>query len=384
MLILKNGLFLSAEGKFEKGDIAICDDTISSIGSLPGDGEASEIFDVEGCKVVPGLIDIHCHGAVGHDVMTSSPPQLKEIAEHLAKNGTTSFFPTTITSRMEDLLNVLRNVKEASKMAGCGSSIEGVHIEGPYINAAHKGCHDPSLIKQPTLEEYESFREIMGDLKIHMTVAPEMPGNMEFIKYAVSKGSTVGIGHSDGNCSDVKKGLEAGATIFTHLFNGMRGIHHREPGVAGTALASDAFVELICDGIHVHPEIIKMVYRVKGKEKIVLVTDAMQATGFGDGEFSFGGFRVFVKDGIARKEDGTLAGSTLTMFKAIKNMMKFTGIPLEDAVSMASLNPAKVVGLSHITGSIQPGKRADLVVIDGSMEIKMVFCRGKLVRADLM
>ena len=267
---------MSLECNFEKADILIDGESIKSIESKIEPIENCIIFDLKGHKIIPGLIDIHIHGALGYDVMMSSPSQIIKIAEHLAQEGTTSFFPTTITAEIGEIYNAIGNINKAAVINESGASIEGVHIEGPYLNPKQKGCHDITKMKAPSIDEYLKFKSRAGDLKLHMTVAPELTDSIEFIDFVSKDSSTISIGHSDASSDIIKEALDHGAKIFTHLFNGMRGIHHREPGAAGAALLSDAYVELICDGIHVHPDIIKLIHKIKGKDKIVLVSDAMQ------------------------------------------------------------------------------------------------------------
>lgn len=378
MLILKNCNYLSKDRIFVKGNMGIDNDTIVNLGEFKINTDDT-IVDLEGAKVIPGLIDIHFHGAVGCDVMEASPKDLNKIASYLAENATTSYLPTTITSSKKDLFNALSNIREASENSTTAlASIEGVHIEGPYINSEKKGCHDVNYMRVPLKEEFDELKSRLGDdLQLHFTIAPEIKGAEEFITYACKSGATVSIGHTNAKSETVKAALSWGANIFTHLYNAMRGIDHREPGVAGTALNSDSYVELICDGVHVHPDIVNITYKLKGSEKLVLVTDAMKASGLGDGVYDFGGFKVIVKEGIARQENGTLASSTLTMLNAVKNIMKFTGASLAEAVQMGSENPARALGIFDKVGSIENGKKADLVVLDDNMDILSVYCRGK-------
>lgn len=376
MIYLKNGKYLTFDGQIKSSSLLLDGELIKSTDQTSLSEEGHEIIDISGMTVIPGFIDIHFHGAVGSDVMFASPEDILKISDYLAKNGTTSFLPTTITSTHDDLLQALLNIKKASKLSSPGASIEGVHIEGPYISPKQKGCHEPKLMRCAQDSEYDELKNIISELKLHFTVAPETQNAIDFISYVVSHDDTVSIGHSDADSIQTQDALQAGATVFTHLFNAMKGINHREPGVAGTALCSDAYVELICDGVHVNPEIMKLVYKIKGKEKIILVTDAMQAAGLGDGDYIFGGLKVIVRDGIARNENGNLASSTLTMLAAVKNMIKFTGASLADAVQMATLNPARLLGLDNYIGSIDEGKRADLLVLDNNLNIIMVFCKG--------
>lgn len=380
MVVLKNGYYLPPEGGFVKGDIAVEGDRIASVGSVSDSGKGNDSLDLNGYRVIPGLIDVHIHGAIGYDAMDATPDQLKELSRFLASNGVTSFFPTTVTNVPEEIYRTLENIKKASEMEELASSIEGVHIEGPYISPKQKGCHNPAWIKLPEIEEYDAFKKILGDkLKIRVTIAPEIPGAMEYINYVSRKGDSITIGHTDADGKTVNEAVENGAVSFTHLFNAMKGIHHREPGTVGAALSGDAYVEIICDGIHVHPDIVKMVYKIKGAEKILLVTDAMHATGCEDGPYVFGGMDIRVTDGIARTLDGTLAGSTLLLRNAIRNFVRFTGAPLEIAVRLATINPAKVAGIDKVTGTIEVGKRADLVVLDNDMEIIYTFSKGRKV-----
>lgn len=376
---LVNGSYLSFDDGFIKGDL-LFDKTIKSE-ELDHIGQ-EEIFniDITGLRVIPGLIDIHTHGAVGYDFISASPSDIEAVAGFFAQNAVTSFFPTTITAPIETITAAIKNIKDASRITSINSAIEGIHIEGPYISADYRGVHDPSFIKLPDIKQFDNIRSITGDeLKLIFTMAPELTGGIEFIIHAAANGGIISIGHSGGDSYIVKEAIHNGAVSFTHLFNGMKGINHREPGVAGTALNSDSFVELICDGQHVCPDIINLVYKIKGEDRIVLVTDSMQAAGLGDGDYDFGGMLTRVRKGVAKNNEGRLASSTLTLFEAVKNIMEFTGISLEKAVRMASLNPAKVTGLDKVTGSIECGKRADLAVIDEYFNIMYVFSKGRKV-----
>lgn len=369
-MLIKNGKFIE-NNRYHDGDILIEGERIKAIGTID-DARHQEIIDAENKIIIPGLIDIHIHGAIGFDVLEASPEELNQIANFLKSQGTTSFLPTIITARDDQLFQALHNIKKANH-----PSIVGVHLEGPYINKNKKGCHDENLIKNPEIELIKKVNKILGNLHSHYTIAPELPNALAFINKVTKKGGTISLGHSDATKDESIKALNTGAKIFTHLFNAMRPLHHREPGIIGAALNSDRFVEVISDGVHVDPEILKIIYRLKGNKKIVLVTDAMQACGLGDGNYHFGGFNVIVNEGIARKEDGTLASSTLTMFKALKLMMQFINIPLEEAIDMATINPAKVIGIEQDYGSISVGKIADLLILDNNLNIETIIHKGK-------
>jgi N-acetylglucosamine-6-phosphate deacetylase len=378
MLTLKNGTYLTPEWEFKIGDIVLEQDKIVSAGESTN--EKGTVIDVKGCKITPGLIDIHTHGAIGIDIMTASPAQIAKLSRFLACNGVTSYLPTTVTDGIEAVNKAVENVKIAAENQTDGASIEGIHIEGPYIAHKHKGCHDERKIKLPDINEYCTFRKILGDkLIIRVTVAPEIQGATEFIKYVTSHGDFVSIGHSDGYSEAAKLGIADGANSFTHLFNGMTGIHHRELGFAGEGLMSGAYVEVICDKMHIHPDMIKMINRIKNIDEILLMTDAMLATGLGDGKYEFGGFEINVNAGLAQTSDGTIAGSTLTLLKGLKNWTEITGMPLEKALKAATINPARAIGIDSKVGSIEAGKRADLVVLDGDMNVEYTFCKGKKV-----
>jgi N-acetylglucosamine-6-phosphate deacetylase len=378
MLLVTNGRVFDEARGFVPGCIVVEGDRIAGVRDSPPAGGSGDVIDVAGRRVVPGFVDLHFHGARGIDVMDADARRLDELRLYQAEHGTTSFLATTITSRMPELLAAVARISSHAP-AGAGARIAGLHIEGPYINPKQKGCHRIEWMREPELADYEELRARAAGAKLHFTIAPELRGSTAFIAAAIATGSTISLGHSDATAAQAAAGLGAGGTVFTHLFNAMTGLHHREPGMVGAALASSAFVELICDGVHVRPEVVDLVYRCKGKEQIVLVTDAMHAAGLGDGQYEFGGYRIVVKDGIARNEEGRLASSTITMLDALKNAMRFTGARLEDVIGMATRNPARVLRMEDRLGSIRPGAAADLVVLDDDLGIHAVLCGGRLV-----
>lgn len=377
MMTLEGAAYLAPEGKFKEGNIRIDNGRIFSVGGTDCSGEC---LDFAGYRIIPGLIDVHTHGAIGVDAMTAEPEHLLTLSRFLAEHGVTSFFPTTITSGLPELLHAVQRIREASENPGLAAAIAGIHYEGPYISRKFAGCHDPNRIQPPDVEGIKKILSAAGpDLLRRITVAPELEGARELIRFAVLNGFSVSIGHSGADYQTAMEALAWGASSFTHLFNAMRGIHHREPGTAAAGLLSDAYAELICDGIHVCPEIVGMIHRLKGPGKLVLITDSMLATGLADGAFSFGGMEITVSQGVARAKNNVLAGSTLLLINGVKNLMSFTGIPLEEAVLAATANPAAAVGLERITGSIEHGKRADLVVVDKDLNVICTICRGTVV-----
>lgn len=375
--ILKNGSWLGPDGTYHAGSLRLDGDYIDSVDT---DSRAGDVCDMTGLRILPGLIDVHTHGAIGYDTMKATPEQIAEWSRFLARHGVTAFFPTTLTASMEDIRRALGNVREAARSPHLGAAIMGAHIEGPFLSAKFKGTHEETLLCDPSIEETDRFREILGPkLLLRMTVAPERPGAMELIRHIRDFGGTVSVGHCDASYEVACRALEAGATSFTHVFNAMRGLHHREPGTVGAALTTDSFTEAICDGIHLHPATVKLIYRTKGPDKMVAITDAMQAAGLRDGDYPFAGAMVHVEGGVARNPAGNLAGSTLLLCDGVKNIAKFAGIAPEQALQTATLNPARAVGLDRITGSIVPGKLADLIAVDSQGNIRCTFCRGRLV-----
>jgi N-acetylglucosamine-6-phosphate deacetylase len=387
MLVLTNALRFDHARGFVPGSVlvegkriaAVLDDVAASRDANPGD----RIVDLAGHRLIPGFVDLHFHGARGLDVMEADAAGLDAIRLYQARHGTTSFLATTITSRMDDLLAAVERIsattRDGAAPGAVGARIAGVHVEGPYINPKQKGCHRIDWMKEPDVADLAALSARAAGAKLRFTIAPELRGAPAFIEAATGAGSTVSLGHSDATAAQARSGLAAGAAAFTHLFNAMTGLHHREPGMVGAALASPAYVELICDGVHVEPDVVDLVYRCKKRDQILLVTDAMHAAGLGDGEYSFGGYKVVVKDGIARNEEGRLASSTITMLDAVRNMMRFTAATLEDVLPMATLNPARAIGLDGDIGSIRAGAAADLVVLDADLSIDAVLCGGEWV-----
>lgn len=381
MLVLKGSKYLTPNGGFDDGDIVVSGTEIASVDKGFETRSDDEVVDLSGCYIIPGLVDIHTHGAIGYDVTVDTTEKILELTKFYAKNGVTSFMPTTMTATDEDIISAVKRIREASQSKDIGASIIGLHAEGPYINSVCGGCHQHDLIRLPKNSDADKIKAVLGDgLIFRETVAPEMDGAIDFIKYVTENGGYISIGHTDATADIVLEALKAGANSFTHTFNAMRGLHHREPGVVGAALVSDnAYCELICDGVHVKSNVVDLLARAKTPEKIALVTDSMPATGLPDCSILFGGVKVIVKDGTARTEDGTLAGSTLLLRKAVENLSEFAHIPFEDALRCASINPARAVGADNIIGSIEPGKRADLVVIDKDHNILATYCRGKKI-----
>ena len=339
-----------------------------------------KIIEAQNKFIVPGYIDIHVHGGGGSDVMDGEYEAIKQVATTHSRFGTTAFLPTTMTMTKDKIIKSLKSIHEA-RLKGTGTAeILGIHLEGPYINPEKKGAQKEEDIKKVSVEEFLEFNQASGNLIRLVTTAPEMPGAIDFIRWLHQQGIIVSVGHSNATYEQVQEGIQAGLSHVTHIFNAMRGLHHREPGVVGAALSSTKLiVEMIADGIHLHPIILKMLTQIKESEKLVLITDAMRATGFKEGTYDLGGQEVIVTQGQAKLKNGTLAGSVLTMDKAVKNLVTKVGISLLSAVQMASYNPAKCLGIDDKKGSLELYKDADIVILNKNLETELTMVAGKVV-----
>lgn len=342
---------------------------------------AKEIRLRGGAICIPGFIDVHIHGAAGADVMDATPDALNRMARSLPAEGTTSFLATTMTQENEAIESALKNAaafKEGQPDAGA-SEMLGIHLEGPFISLEKAGAQPVQHIKDPEITLFEKWqRASLGNIRI-VTVAPESKGALTFIRHLVAKDVVASIGHSNASYEEAEAGVKAGATHITHLFNGMSGVHHREPGVAGAALLlNELTAELIVDGFHSRPEMVDLAFRMKSDEGLILITDAMRAKCLKSGTYDLGGQNVIVKDGQARLENESLAGSVLKMNEAFRNMVHFSGCSVAQAVQMTATNPSKQLKIADEKGSIAAGKDADLVILDDSYHVVMTICRGEV------
>ncbi len=369
-MLIKNGLVLDSHMcKFYEKDVLIRDDKIIDIGKF--DDVNDEVIDAKNCYVIPSFMDIHTHGAMGEDFLTVSEENFDKLLKHYENHGVKTIYATTVTAPHETIVSAVKRIKNASKKNN-KVRIEGIHIEGPYISKECPGCHMISEIRKPDLKELDDICEAADGLKLRITVAPEEIGAEEFIKEAVKRGINIGIGHSNADAETVKKAFSWGANVMIHLFNAMSPLHHRKAGCVGIALASDVFTELIVDGKHVNPDVVALTYKVKGAKELVLITDSMQAAGMPDGEYEIGGVKVIKENDMVKTKEGALAGSTLNLLDAVKNLTKFSTATLAEAVVCASQNPAKVVGINNITGSIEVGKRADITILNNDLSLKKI------------
>lgn len=340
----------------------------------------AEVIEGKDKFIAPGYIDIHVHGGGGSDVMDGDYEAINQIAIAHSHFGTTSFLPTTMTMDKNKIIGSLRTIYEAKLRGTGGAEILGVNLEGPYINPEKKGAQREIDIREPSIKEFAELNKASGNLIRLVTIAPEMLEAIEFIKYLHKQGIIASIGHSNATYVQTQAGIKAGLSHVTHTFNAMRGLHHREPGVVGAVLtSSELTVEIIADGVHIHPIILKIITQIRENEKIVLITDSTKATGMKEGTYDLGGQEVTVAKGQARLKNGTLAGSVLTMDKAVKNMTNKVGISLPKAIQMASFNPAKSIGIDDKKGSLEPGKDADIVILNKNLETELTIVAGKIV-----
>lgn len=370
---------ITEDADIENGVLTIDDGRIVSV----SDDVGATMLDLGDVTIIPGLIDIHIHGREERDVMDADPESLAIISQSLAPHGVTGFLATTVTSTWDRTLAALRVVGETDGASLPGAHMLGAYSEGSFFNAAHKGAHNEAFFIEPTPALIDEMVEAAaGKLKV-LAIAPEINGAMETLRHATALGIKVVIGHTDATYEQTRDALHAGGCGGVHVFNGMRGIHHREPGCAGAVLTEPGTVEVIADGVHLHPAILAMITRLKTRDDIMLISDCMCAGGLDDGQYRLGEMDVIVENGVVRTvEGGGLAGSTLTLDNAVSIMAAGAGVPLRDAVHMASLSPARFLGLGDEIGSIAPGKRANIAIIDKERRVRATLVAGKLTWLD--
>ena len=354
--LLQNPLLLIEDGRIHSI-------TSRESSELPA---GARVLDYPDATIGPSFFDVHFHGAAGHDVMEATSPALEKIGRFLASRGTAAYLATTVTAPLDATLRALDGLaNEIAKLPEPGRARPlGIHLEGQFLSHEKRGVHPPELLLPPSITTFDRLVDAAhGHVRL-ITIAPELPGADELIQHAVSRGVRVSLGHSNAKEAETKAGIAAGASSATHTFNAMRPLDHREPGILGTVLTDDnLFSDLICDGVHTQPEIVRLWWRAKGPERAILITDAMAAAGMPEGEYQLGGFAVEVKDGRAMAR-GVLAGSVLTLDHALWNFIQFTGATIDQGMRLLTRNPAAMTGLDHRCGSIVPGRAANLVAVD--------------------
>ncbi len=375
-LLLKGGQILTEKVGLLNGDLLIGDGKIQAIGQhLP---KAEKEWDISGCTVVPGLVDTHNHGCFGTE-FASADEEFDRGTEYLAKNGTTTVVPTIRCLPRERLLAAIRNIKKEISRRPNGAKLAGINMEGPFLSPKRIGSMLPENLSAPSKQSLAEYMDACEGLLRSITIAPELPNVLELIEDILFAGANPSIGHTDATYEQALAAANAGANQVTHVYNAMRPFQHREPGVVGEALTDDRLrCELICDYVHNSPAAVKLAIRSKGTDSIIMISDTGRMSGLGDGEYVIENHKRIVRGNVCKTEQGVIAGSVCPLFYGFRNLL-LSGYPLTEVSRMASLNPAKSIGLAHRIGSIAVGKDADLLVLDAGYNLKAVFVDGKQV-----
>lgn len=371
----KNSLILTEKGLI-KTNLIIKDGIIDFIGEI----ESNDLIELDENKIIiPGFIDQHIHGLSGYDVIDGKVEAIEKIASELPKEGVTAFLPTTITEEIEVINKSLKCINEyINKDNKDGSLVLGVHLEGPFISNDYLGAQLPEYVLKPNKENFKEFEKNSNNNIKLVTLAPEE--DVDLIQYLKSKNIVVSIGHSSANYEDVKLAISKGVSCLTHTFNGMKGIHHREIGTAGSALLFDElYCEVICDGIHVSNPALKLLFKNKPTDKVILISDSVRMKNLNNGIYYDGKQKVILKNNEARLENGVLVGSVLKINEAVRNIIKYTGVDFSTAIKYATINPATNLGVDHLMGSIKEGKLANLVVVDKDINVYLTIRNGNII-----
>ena len=380
--LIRNARIYDTQARdFFDGSILIRDGRIAAL--IAGDASAippvGTVLDAEGRMVIPGLVDVHTHGRAGGDFGTADADQMAVMAKSYLESGVTTVMPTLASAPLPELEGAIDRINALRAMAAASEGdlphIAGTHLEGRYLNVKRRGAHAADLLVAPDADELETLLLRMEGAR-HVSAAWELAEDGSAMNRALALGATLSLGHTDANYDTAEGLFAAGVTALTHTFNAMPPLHHRDGGVVAAGLTSDtALCEMICDGFHIAPHMVKLAYRLAG-DRLVLITDSMEATGCADGEYRIAGNPVTVKDGKARTHDGAIAGSTLSMWEAVQNLCSFAGATLEDAVYAATMAPAREAGLDTLVGSIEVNKRADLLILEDEGTIGRIMCGG--------
>lgn len=378
-MIITGGSIFTEDGKFQNGSIVIEQGAIKKIDFWGGNQTGEEkVLDATGMYVLPGFVDIHLHGCAGEDFCDATRESFATIENYQLKNGITSVFPATMTLSVEELgglLEAARNYFENDNMG----VLAGITMEGPFLSKGKKGAQNAQHIRKPDVELFQEMQAKCGGVIKQVALAPEEDGAMEFIE-AISKETVVSLAHSDADYETASKAFKKGANHVTHLFNGMNPFFHREPGIVGAAFDdSNVYVELICDGVHIHPAMIRAMFRLFGADRICMISDSMRATGMCDGTYLLGGQKVIRKGNLATLEDGTIAGSVCNLYECFQKAVKDMKIPLKDAILSCTITPAKSIGMDEECGIIKEGRNADILIVDKDLKIKYVIKNGKMI-----
>lgn len=371
-MIIKNAKVFSENGTFEEKNIMMDGEYFSDSTT------DTKEFDANGCYAIPGLVDIHFHGCVGHDFCNGTEEAIQAIADYELSCGVTTIIPASMTLSEDTLTTVFKAAAQHQNEKG--AELVGINMEGPFVSSAKKGAQNGAFIHKPDAQMFHRLNEASGHMIKHVALAPEEPGAMEFIE-RVKQNTVISIAHTTADYDTAKKAIDAGANHVTHLYNAMPPFTHRAPGVIGAAADNDnVFVELICDGIHIHPATVRTTFKIFGDDRICLISDSMEATGMPDGEYALGGQKVIKEGALATLVDGTIAGSATNLMDCVRTAIIHMHIPMESAIKSATANPAKSIGIYDKYGSISTGKYANCVILDHDLNIKAIFLKGKQVQ----
>ena len=346
------------------------------------------VIDNQDRTVVPGFIDLHIHGAAGYDLMEGTPEAVAAVSRHLARHGTTSYAATTVSASMERTLQAAKGLGEMIQVSQSSQGSEKIvgaqpvciHFEGPFLNVKRRGAHPASQIQKPSIETLSRLLDASHNTARLLTLAPELEGALPVLEFARSRGMRVGIGHSDATYEEAERAIDAGATHAIHCYNAMRPFLHRDSGIIGAVLTDNRVsAELICDGFHVEPAAVRLLIRSKGPERVILVSDSLSGAGMPDGNYRLGNFTVHVAGGVCRTVGGSLAGSTITLDAALRNLAAFTGLSYQQCLPCATINPARILGLEKQKGVLAPRADADLAVLDQRFYVTQTYVRGRPV-----
>lgn len=378
-MLFQNAAVLREDSRFETGCVRVRDGRIAEIGDLTPQYE-EETVDVGGRYLIPGLVETHFHGALSQDCSCGDPAVFGVFSDFMASRGITSFVPALISSPDDVTETYLRNGAAYMDTEPTGSRMIGMYLEGPFLSQQYKGAHDPAVLQMPNLEKLQRWQGIAQGRIVKMIIAPELPGAGEVIRWGAQHGISMEIGHSGATYEEAMEGIRQGATVATHTFNAMAPLTHRNPGILGAVLTEDAVTcELICDFGHVAPPVVKLVIKAKGYDRVDIVSDSHMSAGMGDGTYvQPDGRTITVKNGLAYLENGTILGSASTILDGLRHVVSL-GVPLGEAVKMASTNPARTAGQLDEIGTIAVGKRADLVVLDKDLQVCRTYVGGRLV-----
>lgn len=378
--LLYNAKIITRNKIIEDGWLIIDEGKIGEIGQgKPEPDNYQKELDLNGLYLAPGLIDIHCHGGNGYDVMDKDNNSLEEISKYKLKQGVTGWLATPLTSPSSELETACKNINNAIK-SGKSPNLLGAHVEGPFISQAKKGAQNSEFIRKGAIKEVNSWIDILGDKLRIVTLAPEKSGSEIIIKRLKRNNTLVAAAHTAANYEEMTQAINAGIEQASHFYNGMTGFHHRNPGTVGAFLDSDkTTLEIIADGIHLHPATIRITLKLVGVKRVILITDAMRAAGMEDGSYDLGGLKVFINNGEARLKDGNLAGSTSKLIDAVKYVYNNTDLDLVNSWNLASYNPAKRLGINKFYGSLETSKVANIVAFDSQFTIKDIWLKGTLI-----